>query len=44
MELSFWEKETYFNHIDVAIIGSGIVGLSTAFYLKRKSPRLKVVV
>ncbi|CAN5876183.1 FAD-dependent oxidoreductase [soil metagenome] len=44
MDLSFWEKETYFNHFDVAIIGSGIVGLSTAFYLKKKAPRLKVVV
>ena len=44
MDLSFWERETYFSNIDVAVIGSGIVGLSTALYLKKRQPRLKVVV
>jgi gamma-glutamylputrescine oxidase len=44
VDLSFWERETYFNHLDVAVIGSGIVGLSTALFLKKKKPRLKVVV
>jgi glycine/D-amino acid oxidase-like deaminating enzyme len=41
---SFWENETFFNNIDVCIIGSGIVGLSTAYYLKKSNPQLKVVI
>lgn len=44
MELSFWEKETFFSNIDVTIAGSGIVGLSAALYLKKKHPFLKVLV
>lgn len=44
MNWSFWENETFFNNIDVCIIGSGIVGLSTAYYLKKNSPHLKVVI
>jgi gamma-glutamylputrescine oxidase len=43
MNLSYWEKETYFSNIDVAV-GSGIVGLSTAYYLKQKNPSLKIAV
>lgn len=43
MNWSFWENETFFNNIDVCIIGSGIVGLSTAYYLKEINPHLKVV-
>lgn len=41
--LSFWEKSSFINY-DVAVIGSGIVGLSTAISLKEKNPRLDVVV
>lgn len=44
MELSFWEKESYFGHIDVLVVGSGIVGLNAALYLKTKQPALKVMV
>ena len=44
MNFSFWENETFFNHIDVCIIGSGIVGLSSAYYLKKNNPVLKVVI
>ena len=44
MLLSYWEKETYFNDIDVAIIGSGIVGLTAAIKLKTLNPALKTVV
>jgi gamma-glutamylputrescine oxidase len=44
MNLSFWEQDTFFRDVDVAIIGSGIVGLSTALYLKKKDPKLKIVV
>jgi gamma-glutamylputrescine oxidase len=44
MQLSFWEKETYFNNIDALIIGSGIVGLNAALYIKSSHPKLKVIV
>lgn len=44
MELSFWEKESYFGNIDVLIVGSGIVGLNAALYLKTRQPALKVMV
>lgn len=41
---SIWEKETFFAPQDVIIIGSGFVGLWSAFYLKKKHPKLKVTV
>ncbi len=44
MSLSYWEKTIYFNDIDVAIIGSGIVGLNAALNLKKKHTDLKIVV
>ncbi|TPE43527.1 NAD(P)/FAD-dependent oxidoreductase [Pontibacter mangrovi] len=44
MQLSFWEQETYFNNIDVLIIGSGMVGLNAALHLKKQQPQLKVLV
>ena len=44
MQLSYWEQTTFFENIDVIVIGSGIVGLTTAIELKTKSPKLKVVV
>ena len=40
--ISIWEKETFFAPQDVIIVGSGFVGLWSAFYLKRKHPKLKV--
>ncbi len=43
-QLSYWEKETYINHINFLIVGSGIVGLTTAIYLKQRFPKQKVVV
>lgn len=42
--LSFWERKTYFEEIDFAIIGAGIVGSSTALHLKKKYPDAKIVV
>lgn len=44
MNISFWEQESYFNNIDVVVIGSGIVGLNAALSLKQKHKKLKVAV
>lgn len=44
VQVSFWEYEVFFKDIDVAIIGSGIVGLSAALHLKTVAPELKVVI
>ncbi|MEE9373070.1 MAG: FAD-dependent oxidoreductase [Saprospiraceae bacterium] len=43
-EFSYWEYESFLKDIDVAIIGSGIVGLSAAIQLKKRKPKLKVLV
>jgi gamma-glutamylputrescine oxidase len=42
--ISFWEHDTWLKDIDTAIIGSGIVGLSSAYFIKQKFPNRKVVV
>jgi hypothetical protein len=44
MDLSFWEKNIYFNKIDLLIVGSGIVGLNAALALKRARPEAKILV
>jgi gamma-glutamylputrescine oxidase len=44
MNLSYWELDTYFKKNDFVIIGSGIVGLSTAFHLKQKYPKAKILI
>jgi glycine/D-amino acid oxidase-like deaminating enzyme len=41
---SFWESETYFNNIDLIVVGSGIVGLSAAISFKEKFKKAKVLV
>lgn len=41
--LSFWEKQS-FTAYDYAVVGSGIVGLSTAISIKEKQPNASVVV
>ena len=43
-KLSFWEKELYFNDLDVTLVGAGIVGYSTAISIKEKYPEKKVLV
>jgi glycine/D-amino acid oxidase-like deaminating enzyme len=43
-KLSFWEKELFFNDLDVTLIGSGLVGYSTAISIKEKYPTKKVVI
>ncbi len=42
--LSWWEYECYLRDIDFAIIGGGIVGLSTAIELKLTEPNSKILV
>lgn len=41
---SYWELESLLNRYPVAILGSGIVGLSAAIHLKSLQPDLPVVV
>lgn len=41
--LSFWEKNTFLNY-DVIIVGSGILGLSTACELKERYPEKDILV
>ena len=42
--LSFWERDSFFNDIDVVIIGSGIVGLSTALSLRERDATLRIAI
>lgn len=43
-DLSYWERETFFKKLDVAVIGSGIVGLAAAIHLKTQNPGLQVAI
>jgi gamma-glutamylputrescine oxidase len=38
MNVSYWELKTWLKNVDFTIVGSGIVGLSTALHLKKKVP------
>ena len=44
MDLSYWEKKEWFKNRDVIIIGSGIVGLSTAIHILQSQPNSKVLI
>ncbi len=44
MNLSYWEYNSWFEELDFAIVGSGIVGLSCALELRAKNPEAKIVV
>ncbi|MEY3984123.1 MAG: hypothetical protein RL160_1682 [Bacteroidota bacterium] len=41
--ISWWEGR-YWQHVDVAIVGAGIVGLCAALYTKERKPNYRVVV
>src|SRR3984885_6446888 len=43
-QIAIWEKESFFNHQDIIIVGSGFVGLWSAYFLKRKRPKLKILI
>lgn len=44
MQYSYWEIKSWFQHIDFAVIGSGIVGLSCALQLRELHPKAKIIV
>jgi glycine/D-amino acid oxidase-like deaminating enzyme len=44
MELSYWEYKTWLFNIDFTIVGSGIVGLTTAINLKKRFPKAKILI
>ncbi|MEL7003987.1 MAG: FAD-dependent oxidoreductase, partial [Bacteroidota bacterium] len=41
--LSYWERESFIKY-DYAVIGAGIVGLSTAISIKEKDPKASVII
>lgn len=44
MNLSFWEKETFFKAQDCCIIGAGLVGLNAAIHYQTRFPKKKITV
>src|SRR4030095_466311 len=42
MQISVWEKESFFSHKDAIIIGCGFAGLWTALELIKKKPSWKI--
>ena len=44
IQLSFWEKESFFAPQDIIIVGSGFVGLWSALQLKLKNPGYKITI
>lgn len=42
--LSFWERQTYFEDVDLLIVGAGIVGLNAARAVKQLKPHWKILV
>jgi gamma-glutamylputrescine oxidase len=44
MDVSIWEKESFYAPQDIVIVGSGFVGLWSAFYLKKKKPKLRITI
>lgn len=44
MQVSVWEKESFYAPKDVVIVGSGLVGLWCAWHLKQKEPALNIAI
>ena len=42
--LSYWEKSAYLRNLDFLIIGSGIVGLSTSIFLKKRFKNSRILI
>jgi len=43
-EFSYWETKHFIHHWNALIIGSGITGLTTGIFLKRKFPNWKIAI
>ena len=43
-QLSVWEQESFFKPADIIIAGSGLVGLWSAYYLKKHHPSLSITI
>ena len=41
---SIWELESFYAPKDVVILGSGLAGLWSAYYIKQSNPKLKVLI
>lgn len=44
MQHSYWEIKQYFSQIDYTVIGSGIVGITTALRLRERFPKAKIII
>jgi len=41
---SYWEKKHFWNYWDFTVVGSGITGLTSAIFIKRKYPKARVTI
>jgi len=44
MNLSYWEIKSWLTNVDFTIVGSGIVGLNCALYLKEEYPKANILI
>ena len=44
ISLSIWEKESFYASQDIIIVGAGLMGLWTAYELKKRSPQLHITI
>src|SRR6476659_6841963 len=44
MQISIWEKESFFSNTDIIIVGSGFAGLWTAYELIKEKPSRKITI
>lgn len=44
MNLSYWETKSWLRNIDFTVVGSGIVGLSSALFLKQRFPKASILI
>ncbi|MBO9561693.1 MAG: FAD-binding oxidoreductase [Niastella sp.] len=44
MQISVWEKESFYAPKDIIIIGSGLAGLWSAYYIKKQNPKTSVAI
>ncbi len=44
MQISIWEKESFYRSQDIIIIGAGLAGLWSAYNLIKKDPKLRILI